>query len=381
MNILLLNDTTMKATFSQEHRVYALGMKDMPYPMPNQDHFDQLFESRPIMHISELVSLLPEDFVPDVLIHYETHNNFFYLGIEELPFPVIWRTIDNHLHQWQASYSAFYDLTLVAQPDSLEGFRTKGERSSHWLPLCCFPSLHFDKQLERHFDVTFVGDMNEQLKPERVSFFNELSQYVKVKVCSGLDQNEISTLYNSSKIVINEVMASDLNYRVYEAMADGALVLTPEIGNGQLELFGENSLVTYRDRDARDAADKIKVVLSNWNHYKEVAKQAQQNVLTNHTIEARATELLKLIDTVAIPEFIQRGSKVNVDTYLKNIPTLAAIHNMGYCGFEGVEYLLSKVESYGAGFSQQVAEHFRATFEEKGLSTLAIAFNTWLLKK
>lgn len=376
MNIVLLNDTTMKAAFEKEHSVLAIGMKDAPYPMPDQDHFDYLFTPAPILPIEEIVSLLPPDFTPDLLIHYETHNNFFYTGIEELPYPVIWRTIDNHLHGgWQPRYSSFYDLTLVAQKDFLNSFRENGNRSAEWLPLCAFPQVHYDRNLERRIDVAFVGDMNPDLKPERVAFLTELQELLPydISLFSGLNQEEISELYNRSKIVINEVMAGDLNYRVFEAIADGALVLTPEIENGQPELL-RDSVVTYENRNAKDAAVQIETILQNWELYSTKASEAQTMIHRSHTIELRAKEILELYDSIVKDEFAQRKAKITVDTYISIIPVFASLFSMNYCGFEGVEYALQKIESYGAGFARQVAAHYYESFTNAGSTRLASAF-------
>src|SRR5207302_1696841 len=53
-------------------------------------------------------------------------------------------------------------------------------------------------------------------------------------------QEEIPEIYSRAKIVINLPLADDLNFRVFEALSCGALLLTRRIANGQELLFKED---------------------------------------------------------------------------------------------------------------------------------------------
>ena len=92
--------------------------------------------------------------------------------------------------------------------------------------------------------------------------------------------------------MINECIKGDLNFRVFEAMACGALLLTPHIGNGLLELFQEGEeLVTYPDGDAGKAAELARYYLEHEPERALIAARGCAKVRANHTAKQRAKTL------------------------------------------------------------------------------------------
>lgn len=380
MNILLINDAAIKSFLqSKGHRVIACGAKDAPYNMPGQDDFDFYFKDKNILDIRDILDPLPADFSPDILILSECYKNFFFLGIEEVDFPVIWRPIDNHIHSWQPDYAAFFDMTFIAQKDYIGAFRERGRAHIEWLPLNCFPDIHYNRNLERDLDISFAGNLDVTLKPKRARFLDELQEKIKVNIFDGLNQEEISVIYNRSKIVINECMHEDLNYRVFETMANGALLLTPEIQNGQPDIFeNEKHLVCYRNFDAVDAYLKCENILNNWDRYRIMAQEAQKTVLTQHSIENRARRMWELIQQYAQAEFNKRKQKITAKTYIQFLPVFSALHKMNFIDFRAISYCLDKIKSRDNHLGLLVAEDYLNVFRKQGLVRHAAGFSSWL---
>lgn len=329
MRILLLNDTTFKAgLLARGHDVRACG-PEARYLMPDQDHFDFRFPAKTVVELSEILAHF-EGWTPDLIIHSEIHTNYFYRGIESAPCLTVWRTIDNHIHPWQPRYAITHDLVLVAQKDYLPEFEAL-HPFVWWLPLNSFPQVHYDRKWTRDLGAVFVGSLNPDMHPERVKFFHALRQKVPVEVQAGLNQTQMSELYNRARIVVNQCVLKDVNYRVYEAMANGAMLLTPRIQNGQPELFADGrELVTYALGDADEAAQKIEYYLSHEAERAAIAAAGHQLVTRAHTLEQRIDTVMSLVQEIGPAAFEQRARRFTPQAMTQLIPLFAALHSQRY---------------------------------------------------
>ncbi len=324
MRLLLLNDTTMKKYFEKHHEVRACGPVGS-YPMPDQARFDFQVPWHTAIDLDQILAAL-SPFTPDVIIHFEACTNIFYRGIEKAPCPTIWRTVDNHIHGWQPLYAPTHDVVLVAQKDYLPLFEEVHD-NAFWLPLCSFPDVHHDRGLERTIAVGFAGSTDPRMHAERARFFSRLTKRVPVDIRSGLDQEALSHFYNQTKIVINQSIQGDLNYRVFEAMANGAMLLTPRIENGLPLLFQDGvELVTYTDGDVDEAAAALHYYLSHEEERERIAAAGARQV-KNHSVEARALQILRWIEERLPAAFAGRKDRLTIDVHKKLATLYAALHS------------------------------------------------------
>lgn len=298
MDILLLNDTTFAPYLPRDWRVLAAGPQAQ-YVMPEQDRFQVWLGpelEQDLDSVLQKCRAVCPGFDPAVIIQFETSLNYFYNGIERARALTFWRLIDTHMfHTWQPIYAQLFDLTLVAQKDYLPLFPPYTPRA-HWLPLSTNLTVHQDRGLPRDIPVSFVGSMNPIVHPERVQFFAALQQQVPIQLFSGKNQQEISDIYNRSQVVINECLHRDLNYRIFEALSNGALCLTPRIEAGQEELFVDGQdIVTYADKDVNDAAEKIRALLADPERLERIRCSGYQKVVEHHDIRHRVHEVVSLI--------------------------------------------------------------------------------------
>lgn len=333
MRILLLNDTTLRAGLEKRgYEVRACG-PEARYLMPDQSQFDFTFPSRTVIALEAVLARL-EGWQPELIIHTEIHTNYFYRGIERAPCPTIWRTIDNHIHGWQPRYSPTHDLVLVAQKDHLTDFLSH-HPFAFWLPLNSFPQVHFARGLERDVPVSFVGSLNPEMHPERARFFEALRQRIPVEVQAGIGQEQLSQLYNRSKVVVNQCVHLDLNYRVFEAMANGAMLLTPRIQNGLLELFGEGKeLVTYPPGDVEEATRLLHYYLSHEQERAAIAQAGQAAIERSHTLEHRLDQILTLVKEVIPAAHASREARLSGNVWAQLFPLYAALHSQRYTNAE-----------------------------------------------
>lgn len=322
MDILLLNDATFAPYFPRDWRVLAAGPQ-AHYVMPEQDQFQIWLGPGTEQDLEEVLTkcrALYPGFDPDVIIQFETSLNYFYTGIERSNALTIWRLIDTHMFSaWQPYYAQVFDLTLVAQKDYLPLFPPFTEQV-HWLPLCTNRKVHQDRGVARDIPVSFVGSMNPTMHPERVKFFSALQALVPIQVFSGKNQQEISEIYNRSQVVINECLSRDLNYRLFEALSNGALCLTPKIDAGQDELFVDGQdIVTYQDKDVNDAAAKIQALLADPARIERIRRSGHEKVSQSHDIQHRVETVIGLIHALRAQRPVRR---FYADKLLSLIPLL-----------------------------------------------------------
>ena len=94
----------------------------------------------------------------------------------------------------------------------------------------------------KRYDVSFVGSLDARLHPDRVALLDALRGRLPLHVAEG----PYADVFTHSRIVLNQTVRGDLNARVFEALACGALLLTERTGNGLLDLFADGEeLVTY----------------------------------------------------------------------------------------------------------------------------------------
>ncbi len=281
MQILLINQNWFAAELKQMgHEVLTVG---------TASHLD-IHLSSPLIHIDSLLRQLPEHFAPDRIVWFDNSAPMTILGIEDCPIPSVLYSVDTHHHC--ASHSLLansFDYTFVAQKDYLSSFSESEERVS-WLPL--WASEYMRPEETKKYGATFVGTLNPELNPNRVAFFEELQKKVPVKVLQG----NFPSIFPYAEIVINQTVKKDLNFRVFEAMMSGALLLTEKTDNGLLELFEDGKhLVTYKAGDVDDAAAKITALLADLNRCRKIGAAGRHEVLEKHCPSHRAKAVNDLL--------------------------------------------------------------------------------------
>ena len=288
----------------QGHKVLSVGTRD------NMDV--QLLS--PFMDITEIGQKL--HFEPDCVIALDESAPLLFTGFEKLEVPSIFYSVDTHHHADIHQHTAkLFDITYVAQCDYLSVFKNSN-CDVRWMPL--WASRYIEPVEEKKYGAVFVGTLNKKLNPDRVEFFDELQKIAPVLVKSG-DWGEF---FPYSEIVINQTVKCDLNFRVFEAMMTGALLLTEESENGLTELFhpGEH-LITYKKGDTKEAAEKIKYYLEHKDECHAIAKAGRDEILRNHTEDERAARILKDISELPM-------KKHHIQSYYAIVPNLLWLSNL-----------------------------------------------------
>ena len=314
MNILALNQPYLSQAGFREvfeakgHRTVSIGW--------NAEGCDIICRS-PVVTLDELISLLPSGFIPDRIVLFDSSNPPRVLGLESSPVPTIVHLVDVHIHRsWHRLWAGAFDYGLIAMKGYMHLFPPGADTPPmEWFPLWTFevgPTPDAPRAVAASFRGTIGGT-----HPKRLDFLSSVNAQTPVDFGSG----PFRDLYGRSKIILNDCISDDLNWRVFEALASGAMLLTPRVSPETLELFPEGeALVTYEAHNAADAAAKIEFYLRNSSERLRIARNGYSKVQELHTARHRAEALLRVVEQVTRRSTTRKRFSAAA-TYLK-IPTV-----------------------------------------------------------
>jgi len=218
------------------------------------------------------------------------------LGFENAAFPTVGYLIDVHRSiDVRLAYAPFFDHIFVAQKDFVEVIRNNSYENVSWLPLGCDPEIHKQPSSERDIEVGFVGKLGAKGTKRREVLDIVLKKFHTNDVTQFYPPRDMAEIYGRSQIVFNASIGGDLNMRIFEAMASGALLVTDRIENGIHELFEEGKhYVTYST--AQEAIEKIRYYLANPKEAREIAECANKLVLVEHTYSKRWGTICEILN-------------------------------------------------------------------------------------
>lgn len=243
-------------------------------------------------HIDGILSLLPDDFSPDWLVFHDNSCPLSIVGLEGCQIPLAFYSVDTHHHCLLHSYLAdVFDVVFVAQLDYIRYLEGRQAVIS-WLPL--WASKEIDPCHEKKHDVIFVGTLNRDLNPDRVVFFEELQKITSIELIEG----DYALYFPYSRIVINQTVRGDLNFRVFETMRCGPLLFTERSGNGLERLFiaGED-FIPYTKGDYREVAQLLSELQINKQLITSIADNGHNKVLKYHRAHHRAKDFIEVLQT------------------------------------------------------------------------------------
>jgi FkbM family methyltransferase len=259
--------------------------------------------------LEELVQV--EHFLPSQLEHVPRRGFDLYLNIDDglryrLPAdlrPCAWWAIDTHLFpDWYRERAPDFNFLFTAQRDGSEMLHEAGITTARWLPLACDPEVHRKHELPKAWDFCFVGHLfpggfggprSEQVRLLQQHF---PSHYVGQRFF-----DEMARTYSASRLVFNRSIRSDINMRVFEALACGSLLVTNDLTeNGLADLFQDGShLATYRDAD--ELVDKVRFYLKEEDLREKIAAAGRAEVLARDTYRHRMEWLLAEVERGLAP--------------------------------------------------------------------------------
>lgn len=236
----------------------------------------------------EIVDLCGQ--APDVIVLGDRSHPPPFLGLEQYPCLTAFYSVDSHIHSWHPLYAQAFDACLVSLRDHIPLFRAGLLGAEHILWSPAFALDAYEQPAppsgEPEWGLLFVGTVDADVTPGRKAFLDKLGRLLpELTVLQGA----FPALYPRARAALNEAERGDLNFRVFEALALGACLLTPKVGHGLLEMFEEGvDLAVYAPGDAADAADKARKLLADAELRQAMGKSGQAKVDAGHRARHRA---------------------------------------------------------------------------------------------
>ena len=289
MHIVLLGSAALApALRGLGHRVLTLGCIGEGFDIPLR---------HPLSAATFRSLLADRSFKPDLLVLADEGNVPLVVGLECLPWPQIFFSIDTFCNPWHVPFAHAFELALVAQRDFVPLFVDEGH-AARWFPLFCRVTVSAQSPEEwlaaRDIPVAFVGTLNPANIPDRQSFLNAF-RALHPLVCL---QGDFVPVFQRARIVLNQTAAGEVNYRCLESMGCGAALLHDSREHGFTELFveGVNVLPPYLRLRAETAAASAREALARPYELAELALAGRELAAARHTDEARARELCTLAE-------------------------------------------------------------------------------------
>lgn len=238
-----------------------------------------------------------QNFEPDLVLFIEGGTmRLFPMGMEKLSCLTAWYGIDTHMDYLKhLKIGRLFDVTFVAQKEFVERLKQDGLQQAFWLPLAFAPELHPEKELERKYDVSYVGSDNADMHPVRHQLLNLIKEHFSKVWIGKADPRQMGHIYAESKVVFNKSVNNDVNMRYFEAMGAGAVLVTDRaVNNGVEDLFiAGKHFLEYEDEQS--LKNLIQVVLEAPGEWARIGHAARQHILENHTYSHRAKVLLEQV--------------------------------------------------------------------------------------
>ncbi|MDR1241448.1 MAG: glycosyltransferase [Deltaproteobacteria bacterium] len=252
-----------------------------------------------LTRLADLPELSRKDaFQADLFIQQERLGPRVILeGVHKLPCTAIFISVDTHLNMfWHRYYARLFDLTLTAHVSWFErqsdDFGQSGcsARNVHRLRHCGDARLWRDFSRRRH-DFSFCGVVDKH-RPVRNAMLELLGRHFALhRPEKSMPRPEMLDMFSDTRIVPNESIAEEVNFRLFEGASCGCLVLGQEVGEDQNACFEPGrEVILYAH--GLDLLEKAVFYRKNERTAEEIARAAWLRVQAEHLPQHRVKELL-----------------------------------------------------------------------------------------
>jgi len=242
----------------------------------------------------------------------------FPIGIN---IPKIFWAIDTHQFlSLQKVKAKYFDIVFSAQKNAVKELGN----NAYWLPAGA--SIYDeDYGFERDINCAFIGNVIPNLHKTR----KELIDFLKVNIpgfgfFSNVFLENKARLASRIKIMVNQSLKNDINFRVFESMACGCMLITDKIiNNGMEDLFQDGKdLVMFNSRE--DLKKKIQYYISHEQERKDIARSGQEKVLKYFTHE----KIFKYMMNVVFEKILNNNKEIPVMSKKEK----SQVENKCWCG-------------------------------------------------
>jgi len=287
MNILVIGNPYLVSALREEHAVVTVGMGN-DYDLTADSFFCDIEK--------DILQKLPSQFGPDLILLFEGPQQLFPLGLERISIPLGWHVMDSHVNEsWHFDYAHLFDFIFVSQKDFCDRYEKETQVPVMYSPLTCDPAINCAYDSEKKYESVFVGTVADDYF-DRVEYLKFFQSHLDLKVFSNVFGKEMNEIFNQSKIILNHPVNNDVNFRVFEALASGSLLITPRTDNGLEDLFVDGEeLVLFDPNNLAEGVEKVHYYLHHAEERERIAKKGLEKVQAFHSRMCRAREIVDFV--------------------------------------------------------------------------------------
>ena len=218
------------------------------------------------------------------------HGDDYAVPLPDRLRPSVFYAIDTHLpHSWRKiqRMAGRFDAVFCAHRDGAERLP-----NAEWLPVACDWELHGEPAgagAPAH-DVAFIG--NDGGVPRKF-YLQALRERYPHSFIGPADHTQLAAIYGRYRVGFNYSIADDVNMRIFEILAAGALLVTNALRHGDLSSLGlEDGKQLALYRSPGELMERIDYYLAHPEERRAIAASGRALVRERHTYTHRLRALL-----------------------------------------------------------------------------------------
>ena len=271
---------------------------------------------------------------PTAIFHFESAHPLFPIGLERSEIPTVCFHPDTYAFtERRIHWSSVFDHAAVFHPGYEEGFKRAGHPGAFLLPHAVRREFFEGAELEREFEIGWVGQTSGEFYMQRAKWLPKLAQEFRTNDWSRkYSVEEVANVYRRARIVVNigrDDFPQDANLRVFEVLASGALLLT-SLPTELAKLGFQEGVHFIGYHDAADLSGLIHKYLDDESARRQIADAARTRVLAEHIYDRRVDHLLERISNAKLQRLAPARSWPESRARLVALDFFAA-HGLTHC--------------------------------------------------
>ncbi len=246
------------------------------------------------------------NFEPDLIFQQEILGLRLFLdGLHEVKCKKIFWSVDTHLNMhWHGLYGSLFDGILTTQKKYVNRLKKICDAEVCWVPwMGGRPGSEIGTgegiipYHKRKHDLTFVGRVSKERR-SRQWFVDFLKNDYNLHLVENLNYREMMETYRQTKVVPNEAIFGEINFRLFEACSCGCAMVTPNVGDELGELFEIGKEIEVYN-DVLELKEMLDHFQRDHTYAAKLAVSGYERVLRDHLPANRASRILKFVDKLA----------------------------------------------------------------------------------
>ncbi len=236
---------------------------------------------------------------PDWIFHIESDFPLLPEGLAQSPIPTMCFHVDTYAFtRRRIRWSSLFDGVAVFHPGYERIFAEAGHPGAFLLPHAVQRELYDKREGNRECEVAWVGNTAGPVYHHRRKWLPKLAAEFRMNDWRrSYALADVADVYCQSRIVVNigrDDFRQDANMRVYEAMASGALLVTP-VPTELTKLGFKESTHFVGFRREEELIPLVRHYLEHEGERSRIATAGRKKTLREDTYECRVAHLLQML--------------------------------------------------------------------------------------